>query len=490
MSLSDFLHRRPITGPVERAPRVLDVFCGAGGLSLGFASAGYEIAAGVEMDSHAADIYRQNIAYFQGRAPIVYGGAERGDMTRLQPEAVLSEVGPCDVLVGGPPCKAFSRVGRGKLNSLSEEGFRGDARNRLYSNFIHFLEVFSPKVFVMENVPGMLHMEGRNVAEVAARALGEPSAPGRPGYVVRYAVLDAAWYGVPQRRQRVIFVGVREDLGVEPTMPARLAECAWEDGYIDWPEEQLQTELFGGALRKDHKVPVPRATHDDAVSVREALGDLPELTGHLTDRPAAKDWSERLDYGPVEPVCDFAELMRTWDGPTSTRERGVRAHFIRHTPRDFETFRRMKHGDTYSMAHAIATRRLDEHLDGLVEAGEVDDREDARVELEPEFVPPYPLGQGFEDRWKKMEPDRPSRTVTAHLSHDTYSHIHYDSAQARAVSVREAARLQSFPDRFVFGPDGGLKSAFAQIGNAVPPLLARAIALHLTELLGEKLRSS
>ena len=99
------------------------------------------------------------------------------------------------------------------------------------------------------------------------------------------------------------------------------------------------------------------------------------------------------------------------------------------------------------------------------------------------MVPPYDP-EKFPNKWRKLEPDRPSCTLTAHLGKDAYSHIHYDSDQARTISVREAARLQSFPDGYVFS--GAMNSAFRQIGNAVPPLMAQAIAIRLAELLGVK----
>ena len=176
--------------------------------------------------------------------------------------------------------------------------------------------------------------------------------------------------------------------------------------------------------------------------------------------------------------------MRRWDGPSPGRKTGVQGHHIRWTARDFETFMRMDHGETYPAALAHAHDRLEDHLATLHKNGEIEAITDEWREYhKPEFIPPYDVNRGFTDSWKKLYPDRPSWTVTAHLSHDTYSHIHPDKKQGRAISVREAARLQSFPDRFLFGPDGGLSGAYSQIGNAVPPLMAHAIATHLRKLI-------
>jgi DNA (cytosine-5)-methyltransferase 1 len=140
----------------------------------------------------------------------------------------------------------------------------------------------------------------------------------------------------------------------------------------------------------------------------------------------------------------------------------------------------MEAGDQYPEAHAHAKALFDEALARRAAMGSAPAPEsDAYAALESEFVPPYDVAK-FPNKWRKMEPDQPARTLMAHLGKDSYSHIHYDSAQARTISVREAARLQSFPDGFRF--KGTMNPAFRQIGNAVPPLLASAVAatIHKT----------
>jgi DNA (cytosine-5)-methyltransferase 1 len=143
----------------------------------------------------------------------------------------------------------------------------------------------------------------------------------------------------------------------------------------------------------------------------------------------------------------------------------------------------MRPGDRYPEALAIARARLDEELARLAEAGRAPDLDSSSEyrELVRRFVPPYP-DDVFVDKWRKLIPDQPCWTVTAHLAKDTYSHIHHDSEQARPISVREAARLQSFPDAFAF--TGNMGDCFRQIGNAVPPLIARALGSTVLELLG------
>jgi DNA (cytosine-5)-methyltransferase 1 len=164
--------------------------------------------------------------------------------------------------------------------------------------------------------------------------------------------------------------------------------------------------------------------------------------------------------------------MRGWKGFGNVE--GLRDHVIRYLPRDWKLFARLSPGDQYPEAHAVAVRMFEEALARLKAEGRALRRgSPAWDALRAEYVPPYDVSK-FPNKWRKMEPDLPARTLMAHLGKDSYSHIHYDSAQARTISVREAARLQSFPDGFVFR--GTMNPAFRQIGNAVPPLLARAVA--------------
>jgi DNA (cytosine-5)-methyltransferase 1 len=143
----------------------------------------------------------------------------------------------------------------------------------------------------------------------------------------------------------------------------------------------------------------------------------------------------------------------------------------------------MAHGDRYPRALALAQQLFREQLAELRARGSAPAPGTRKYELlRRAFIPPY-RNDAFEDKWAKLDPDRPSWTLTAHLSKDSYSHIHYDSAQARTITIREAARLQSFPDAFEFA--GNFGQQFQQIGNAVPPLLARAIATNLIQQLQE-----
>ncbi len=167
--------------------------------------------------------------------------------------------------------------------------------------------------------------------------------------------------------------------------------------------------------------------------------------------------------------------MRSWSG----YEGGPAIHdqVIRYLPRDYQLFAGLKAGDQYPEAWRYAVSLFETRLEERRKAGEVVEEGTAEwTELRDSIVPPYDASK-FPNKWRKMERDRPARTLLAHLGKDGYSHIHYDSKQARPISVREAARLQSFPDGFVFS--GTMNPAFRQIGNAVPPLLAKQIGLSL-----------
>jgi DNA (cytosine-5)-methyltransferase 1 len=441
-----------------RKPAVIDLFCGAGGLSLGFHAAGCRIQAAVDIDESAGRTFRANLEKLQpGDPPIVMPG-EDFDLEQMRLAEILRDESPPDIVIGGPPCQGFAIIGRAKIDSLDDEGFAGDPRNELYRAFVHAVEEWQPRAFVMENVPGMLSVDGRNVAGEAAAELASK------GYEVGYALLNAVWYGVPQYRTRLFLIGVHRDVGARPAAPPATHRAVLPSGYPS-PPVSVQRPL-GFIHHEELLVDLSRAGWR-AVTVKEAIGDLPALTDHLDgDRRPRADFRRELPY-PGPPDSAYAQLMRTWPGlPESTF---VVDHAIRRTPRDYETFARMKPGDRYPEALAIAETRLAEVITALRAAGKDIDAE----ELRREIVPPYPVDI-FVDKWRKLIPNQPSWTVVAHLARDTYSHIHYDDRQGRMISIREAARLQSFPDAYQFS--GTMNDCFRQIGNAVPPLMAWAIA--------------
>jgi DNA (cytosine-5)-methyltransferase 1 len=449
------------------------MFSGAGGLSLGFRAAGARILAAVDASEAAGLTFRHNFSRLQpGRAPTVFSG-DVGNVEDLDLERIAPAARGPDILVGGPPCQGFSRIGRAKLASLAEDPDDEDPRNELYRRFVAAARFWQPSAVVMENVPAMRHVNGNNIAENVAEDLSAC------GYRVGYAVLNAVWYGVPQFRERLFFIGIRRDLSPLPSVPVPTHRVEMPSGYLRPPEATTLSLSF----MPHFELEVPRAKAQlDATTTGDALGDLPPLDEHLSGKAAASRTDELRVLHPYGTPArsPFARLMREWPGLDVPA--GVKAHVIRKTPRDFETFRRMKSDDRYPEALRIARARLAEEIARRTAAGTAPaEGTPEHEELRRSIVPPYPE-EKFVDKWRKLNPGRPSWTVPAHLSRDAYSHIHHDSAQARAISVREAARLQSFPDAFEFS--GNMGDCFTQIGNAVPPVLAWAIASHLLATLG------
>lgn len=462
------------------APRVLDLFAGCGGLSLGFKAAGFDIAGAVEIDPEAARSHGLNFHPGDPRH------AQPRDIIQLSPEDLAEELGlgsvhsSVDVIVGGPPCQAFARVGRSKLREIEEhpEAFKHDPRARLYLEYLHYVEAFRPLALLMENVPDALNHGGQNIAEETCEVLRSK------GYVAGYTLLNASFYGVPQMRERMILLAYREELGAGISFPAPTHFMQLPPGYAG--SRQVALKLLNRSALADQAhsyfaPPEADRSLPPAVSASDALKDLPQITEHLEGRlrRGARRFDELRAY-PSAPPEGYATLMRRW--PSFESPEGISDHVIRYLPRDWKLFARMDPGDQYPEAHRHAVRMFEEALSARRSATGSALRAGSKAweELRAAIVPPYDVSK-FPNKWRKMEPDLPARTLMAHLGKDSYSHIHYDSAQARTISVREAARLQSFPDGFRFS--GTMNPAFRQIGNAVPPLLAKAVAQTMRQTL-------
>ncbi len=454
--------------------KVLDLFSGAGGMALGFQSAGARCVGAVDADAAAAKTFKTMFAHDR---PRVFGGPEDGDVNNLEVEQLLGALSEVpDLVVGGPPCQGFSRIGRAKHASLLEDeeerllrgGQRDPHRNQLYRYFLGVVRACRPKAFVMENVPGMREMLGVDQARRISREAA------RLGYNVRYFLLNAVWYGVPQHRWRLFFIGFRRDLGAMavPTPPVRTHDGPLKPSdFAAYPEDHWLIE--GRNIPEAAELLPP-------VTVFQALGDLPRQRKHWSPRSGLGEKPKERRLPLRGEPSDYVKKLRAWPGLPAPE--AVSGNWYRWTPRDFPIFAEMAEGDRYPQAIAIAHQRFRAHLQELRASGAEPPLANSRSfeALKKKFVPPY-RNDAFDDKWRKLIMDRPSWTVTAHLSRDTYSHIHYHSRQARTITIREAARLQSFPDGFEFS--GNFGERYRQIGNAVPPLLARAIAESVFEQL-------
>lgn len=469
--------------------RYMDMFAGCGGISLGFLTAGFTPIASVELDPWAAKSHGANFG------PRSVGGDRPAhhvprDATVERAGRVFGDLGlpglvndQIDVLVGGPPCQAFARVGRAKLREqahrreevTADQAFLVDGRVSLWQHYVDFIRATNPVALLMENVPDVLNHGGSNVAELISRSLAAE------GYEVGYTLLNAAWYGVPQMRERMILIGFHRATGITPRFPIPTHHIDLPAGYAGAKSAARRVIREDGS--EHHRwIEDPPRTAYRATTAADALADLPPLhalklldTGQL--RRGAKDPSEPVAYarGPTSP---YTRLMREWPGFQTTATTG---HVFRYLPRDYKIFAEIKSGWEYPQIHAYVEKKIQRWLEKRKRRGLTTDARaaDVRDYIASWRIPYDPTK--FPNKWWKLHADKPVRTLMAHLGKDSYSHIHYDSEQARTITVREAARLQSFPDGFVF--KGSMNPAFRQIGNAVPPLFAYAIAMAMRECL-------
>ncbi|WP_339192785.1 DNA cytosine methyltransferase [Paenibacillus sp. FSL W8-1287] len=385
--------------------RVLDLFSGCGGLSEGFMQAGFDVKVSVEIDEKACETQRRN----HPETFII-----QGDLTQVSPQELSERTGVTefDLIIGGPPCQGFSLIGTRLGTSKSFGEFGEDPRNKLYKEFVKFVRHFQPKMFLMENVPGLYSMHKGAVKENIEQDFSYDDPDGNfLGYNVESDIVKALEFGVPQTRERVIFLGVRKDLKMVP----------------------------------EHPNPVFK--EGQQFTVRDAIGDLPPLD--------IRDGKHEVPY-PEQKANKYLQLLNK-NARKVKRDNGYKKGYL------------YNHVTRFQNERDRELFRILEPFQNL-------------KELDPEQIP-IRLRNGFDDFYRKMDYDKPAPTIIAHLHKDGLAFIHPDGEQARSISVREAARLQSFPDNFVFcGPQTAM---FKQIGNAVPPLLAYHLAIHVRSVLDQ-----
>lgn len=473
-------------------PRYMDLFAGCGGISLGFLTAGFQPVASVEIDRHAAQSHGANFG------PLSMGGDQHAhhvarDVTKEDPATIFAELGihgsvddQVDVLVGGPPCQAFARVGRAKLREqahkrleeTADQAFLVDGRVNLWERYVHYIRMTKPVALLMENVPDILNHGGKNVAEMVAKSLSDE------GYEVAYTLLNASWYGVPQTRERMILVGFHRDSGIMPSFPKPTHHVILPQGYVGSKNTARQVIKDHGS--EHHRfVADPDVSLPPATTAKDALADLPPIyalqmfnRGEL--RRGVKNPLEPVRYTTPTPSNAYSRLMRKWHGFAT--DESTTGHVIRYLPRDYKIFAEISEGWEYPQIHDYVEQKIAEWLKARKRSGlSTDPRQPEVRDFIRHWRIPYDPSK-FPNKWWKLDSKKPVRTLLAHLGKDSYSHIHFDSEQARTISIREAARLQSFPDGFVF--NGSMNPALKQIGNAVPALFAYAIAISMRSNLG------
>ncbi len=371
----------------------IDLFSGCGGMTLGFGWAGFQSVLASDIDENCEKTFATNFP----EIPFLCG--DLSDFKKEEFDLYIKNNG-IDVITGGPPCQGFSLANK-RRNKVAN-----DPRNGLFFEFVKAIEWYNPKAFVMENVKGVLSMQKGNVIK---QILKEFQHAGTLGYNVELKILKASDYGVPQSRERVIIIGIRKDLGVQPEFPVKIK--------------------------------------DKEVTVDQAISDLPQIQ--------AGEGSEKMQYA-LKPQNDYQLLMRN-------NSKTVHNHIaMKHTKRLIERFEAIKPGKNLLDV-------WDTH--GAVQRG--NPKEKSKVK--------------FSQNNLRLIADKPAPTIAASFqSNFIHPYLH------RNFTAREGARLQSFPDDFVFEGmrtkmswEKGL-SQYQQIGNAVPPLMAYEIAMTLKKVLENK----
>jgi len=501
-------------GNFPRIP-VVDLFAGPGGLGEGFSSvrdgqgnSRFDVRISIEKDAVAHRTLRLRAMFrcFGKRVPDSYYDYIRGTISwdefrsANRPEyeqahaearqATLGETSEASVdswirdaigtasrwvLIGGPPCQAYSLAGRSRRKNVDAENFANDARHLLYREYLRIIAKFRPPIFVMENVKGILSSkhEGAGIFQKILADLSKPH-PDLEYSIRSFAVdgdaesllpsqyvLEAEKYGIPQARHRVILLGVRKDLAdlqhhALPTKP----QVSVIDAIGSLPrlrsrlsKEPDSHEAWLKAIKESQKIlkDCPRPIRD-ALKIEMSAAYVKALE---TTRIGGQ-FIQRSNLSFKKMPDPLAAWLR------DTRVGGVCQHESRSHMRS--DLRRYMFASCFARAQGWSPKLADYPGDLLP------DHENVSSESTP-----------FGDRFRVQLGSMPSTTVVSHISKDGHYYIHPDPSQCRSLTVREAARLQTFPDNYFF--EGPRTEQYTQVGNAVPPLLARQLGKVVFNLL-------
>lgn len=392
-------YRKDAQNGWEKKPlRVVDFFCGAGGLSLGFIHEGFNIALANDIEDVCIQTYKYNHPELPSRYVI------QGDIKTIVDNVQDYIVGDIDVVVGGPPCQGFSEANRQRIID--------DPRNELYKYFVKAVERIAPKFVVMENVKGMMKVANQVVEDYERLSIERNGMTYT--YKVAYMVLNSQNFHVAQSRERLIYIAIRNDV--------------MENNNIT--PEKIFTEICEST------------NGNNTFILADALSDIKPL-----EAPRVRNTNE-IDSDTTGKKIDVNIDENHNNGYLDLINCGRKIPYLfNHKARycsdvNYEIYKRLNPGD------------------------------DATDEKIKDIMPYAHRNHCFKDKYFKLHADRPCRTITAHLRMDCHSHIH--PYQVRSLTPREAARVQSFPDDYLFL--GAYLKTYMQIGNAVPTLMANGIA--------------
>jgi DNA (cytosine-5)-methyltransferase 1 len=428
--------------------KILDLFSGAGGFSLGFelvkdsrGQKAFHTIVAVDNDKFACQSFRKNFPETE---------MIEGDITKIsvQNKIIKKCKNKVDIIIGGPPCQSFSTIGPRSGYGVNDTRFQKDKRDRLYLDFVKIVKEVRPRFIVIENVMGILSKKDGRKTPFVKKIVKSLEKIGYSfkieGRNEEYQILNSVNFGVPQRRKRVLIIGNRIGLKNSIINPT----------HYDPEHEQPVKEL------------------KKCITLKEAIGDLPRLKAKITMTGIKKEDIEKIEKlnESINSGMDEADYhIKT------IAENSNFLHFVS------SGVLTGKAPDVLRDHVARSQQITDIQLFGIMKPGETakDFINNGYTENEKKLIK-YNMSS-FYDKYRKQKWNGPATTLFAHLEKDGNRFIHPDSKQARTLTVREAARIQSFPDDFIF--EGPYNKKFRQIGNAVPPLVAYNIGICLVKMM-------
>ena len=459
----------------------IDLFAGAGGLTIGFGNKGFHLEMANDIAEPALNTLKNNLIkthpdtdqdrVILGDIKELYEHLGNGDVTydiqghmvvetnkevelrKKTPSVrgndaiknILSGISHVDVLAGGPPCQGFSMIGRSKKATLVErtKGFIDDPRNQLFKYYLKFAEKLSPKLVLIENVKGLASASGyRDLIEKSLTDTGEY------GYDTSSYILNAKDFGLAQNRERIFFIGIRKDLAEKYDINA--------------------SEIFDEIIK----------AKKDPLKLKDAIYDLPQIKANpkpnnykeeseisfnktkvcfgknISDEPYKELLSNKADNKYIKAINTYNGVLKTPKFLFNHKSRY-------HNERDLFIYKNLIAGKYLN--DPVNEKALSKVTYGVV----IDENGNKKV-------------KGFGDKYFKLDPESVSKTIIAHLETDGNSYVH-PGEFPRSITPREAARIQSFPDWYFF--TGSTRNQLKQIGNAVPPMLGGVFAEQFKNIL-------